>query len=289
MTSKMDVEERIEYIVNFNAALLARCGYSADAYCRVVLNAMVQTPQIAECNPDSLQQALLAAMNAGLVPDGKEAVIVPYHNRKAGKLEAQLIPCVKGMIKLVQQAKPGTVLRVMAVFAGDEWEYTEGLHPKLNHVPSPTASQAPEEVIYAYATARLPGAIEPMYDVMSRGEIDRYRAYSKSPAWNTHFVEQSKNPVLRRLLKRLPMSGLALDVPQELEHVDTLEDAAALYDGNVDMTTGEIMEVGGPVQQPPPNGRRASKPEPLPEPTPEPEPEPVPAVDSSSDDDEAPF
>ena len=151
MTSKVDIKERIEYIVTLNSALLERSGYSQEAYSRVVLNAMVQTPQIAECDVKSLQQALLSAMNAGLVPDGKEAVIVPY------KGKATLIPCIKGMIKLVQQATPGTVIRVMAVFAGDEWDYAEGLQPRnCDHVPSPTASQAPEHVIYTYATARFP-------------------------------------------------------------------------------------------------------------------------------------
>ena len=41
MTSKVDIKERIEYIVNLNSALLERSGYSQEAYCRVVLNAMV--------------------------------------------------------------------------------------------------------------------------------------------------------------------------------------------------------------------------------------------------------
>ena len=132
MTSKIDIKERIEYVVNLNSALLERCGYSQEAYARVVLNAMVQTPQIAECDVASLQQALLAAMTAGLVPDGKEAVIVPY------KGKATLIPCIKGMIKLVQQAKPGTVLRVMAVFAGDEWDYAEGILPQARPRAKPS-------------------------------------------------------------------------------------------------------------------------------------------------------
>ena len=279
MNSKVDLKERIEYIVNLNSALLERSGYSPEAYSRVVLNAMVQTPKIAECDQSSLQQALLAAMNSGLVPDGKEAVIVPYKGR------ATLIPCIKGMIKLVHQAQPGTVLRVMAVFAGDEFDYAEGLHHRLNHVPSPTASQAPEHVIYAYATARMPGALEPMYDVMNRGEIDRYRAYSRSPAWGTNFVEQCKNPVLRRLLKRLPMSGTSIEIPAALEHVDTLEDAATLGGETVDMTTGEIMEAEGRA----PAARTTRKPKPTPKPAAE--PESARSVDPTPDepDDEAPF
>ena len=202
---------------------------------------------------------------------------MPYKGR------ASLIPCIKGMIKLVQQAKPGTVLRVMAVFAGDEWHYAEGMHPELKHVPSPTASQASEDMIYAYATARLPGGIDPMYDVMSRGEIDRYRAYSRSPACDSNFVEQCKNPVLRRLLKRLPMSGLTLEVPTALENVDTLEDAAALGGGEtVDTATGEIT--GGPAGAVP----TSSKPKPKPNPRPAPQSEAAPE-ETPPGDDEAPF
>ena len=44
-----------------------------------------------------------------------------------------------------------------------------------------TASNAPEDLIYVYVTARLPGAMEPQYDVMSRATVDRYRAFSARP------------------------------------------------------------------------------------------------------------
>ena len=155
MTSKMDIKERIEYIINLNEALLERCGYSQEAYSRVVLNAMVQTPQIAECDIGSLQQALLAAMTAGLVPDGKEAALVPY------KGKATLIIMIEGRLKLAQQATKGLVVRSMAVYEGDEWDYAEGIYARIDHVPSPSASNAPEDLIYVYATARLPGANRP--------------------------------------------------------------------------------------------------------------------------------
>ena len=75
MTNKvMDVKERVEYTVNLNAALLERSGYSEEAYVRVVLNAMVQSPQIAECDQGSLKQALLAAMNAAWCRTAKSAL-----------------------------------------------------------------------------------------------------------------------------------------------------------------------------------------------------------------------
>ena len=239
MANKLDVKERIEFVVKLNESLLERSGYSSEAYCRVVLNAMVQSPQIADCDVGSLQQALLDAMNAGLVPDGKEAAIVPF------KGKAQLIIMIEGRLKLAQQAAPGLVVRTMAVFPDDEWDYAEGIRPRLVHVPNPIASSMPEDLIYVYATAQLPAAIAPQYDVMSRATVDRYRAYSASPAkgpWSTHFEEMAKNAVLKRLLKRLPKSSRAPTEAPEFERVDTLEDAVALDGGAVDTVTGEITE-----------------------------------------------
>ena len=254
MTNKMDVKQRIEYQVNLNSALLERSGYSQEAYCRVVLNAMVQTPQVAECDAASLQQALLAAMNAGLVPDGKEAAIVPF------KGKATLMLMIEGRLKLAQQATKGLVVRSMAVYAGDQFDYAEGLNARLDHVPNPGVSNAEDDLIYVYATARLPGAAEPQYDVMSRATVDRYRAFSASPTrgpWATHFEEMAKNAVLKRLLKRLPKSSRAPTEAAELERVDTMDEVAALEDDGarsparaVNTTTGEIMivEDEGPVQ-----------------------------------------
>ena len=280
--SKMNVKERIEYAVDVNSALLERSGYSQEAYARVVLNAMVQTPQIAECDVTSLQQALLAAMNAGLVPDGKESAIVPF------KGKATLIIMIEGRLKLAQQATKGLVVRSMAVYAGDEWDYAEGLHARLDHVPDPGASNALEQLIYVYATARLPGAIDPQYDVMSRATVDRYRAYSASPTrgpWATHFEEMAKNAVLKRLLKRLPTSSRAPVEAPEFERVDTLEDAAALGGEIVDVTTGEITDepaATAPVEDKP-------KPKPRPKPAPQQPAAAAAPEETPPDDDKAPF
>ena len=286
MTSKIDLKERIEYVVNLNAALLERSGYNQEAYCRVVLNAMVQMPAIAECDVLSLQQALLAAMNAGLVPDGKESAIVPF------KGKATLIIMIEGRLKLAQHATRGLVVRAMAVYRGDEWDYAEGLNARLDHVPNPGASNADQDLIYVYATARLPGAIDPQYDVMSRATVDRYRAFSArpdKPPWTTHFEEMAKNSVLKRLLKRLPKSSRAPAEMSELDRVDTMQEAVALVESpstpstsgtcrTVDTSTGELTD--GPE----PAAPIASKPKsPL-----KPAPQPAGNLDVP-DDDEAPF
>ena len=277
MTSKVDIKERIEYIVTLNSALLERSGYSQEAYSRVVLNAMVKTPQIADCDTGSLTKALLDAMNAGLVPDGREAAIVPL------KGKAKLWVMVDGRQKLAMQASPNLSLRTKAVYAGDEWEYEEGLDEKLRHVPSPTASQAPEHLIYAYAIGRVSMLSERVFVVLSRAQIDRRKAWSASPnrgPWVDKFEEMALTAARKALFKLLPTSSLAPVESPEFDRLDALEDATTLGGETVDMTTGEIMEAEGlePQPRPGPQPRRiaASR-------------KPVAVPDEAPPDDDAPF
>ena len=269
------VVERVEHITSKNASLLERIGYTPEAYARVAINALVLNPSIVECSTKSIDAAFLRCMNAGLIPDGREAAIVPF------KKTATFIPMVEGRVKLARQATPGIVFRVMAVYHGDDWEYSEGLFPRLRHVPNPAVSNAPEDLIYVYAIARIPGAAEPEYDVMSRATIDRYRAMSLMKVggpWDSHFEEMAKNAILKRLLKRLPKSAHDPGpLPPELDRIDTgseLRHLETTADGEVvDTETGAIQEA------------KVTKPSPEPEPN---QPE-IEGFGEPPDDDEAPF
>ena len=244
LLAKIDaVGARVEVGVQANAALLERAGYSPEAYARVVINAVVMNPNIVMCTEQSMDRAVLTAMNAGLIPDGREAAIVPF-----GK-EATLLPMVEGLQKLARQATPGLSIRAVAVYKGDKWDYAEGLYPKLDHIPSPTASNSPDDIEHVYAVARFPnGGIE--YDVMARPTIDRYRAYSKARGgpWNDHYEEMAKKAVIKRLLKRLPRSANDPGPPpQELANID---DGRQLV--TVDHDTGAIIDppAANPTQTP---------------------------------------
>ena len=180
--------------------------------------------------------ALVYCIQAGLLPDGKQAAIVPFNLK--GVKTATLLPMMEGKLHLARRATPGLSLRVRVVYKDDEFEYSEGLKPVLNHTINPNADRRDNNVMAAYAVAVLPGASEPEFEVFYRADIDRYRSFSRSKdggPWVTHFAEMAKKAVLGQLLKRLPK---AVGAPPESVIPAMEADALSLEDlGIVDAQT----------------------------------------------------
>ena len=97
------VEKRIEN----SAAIIKAAGYDPEQYAAVVLNAMVVNPSLAECTKQSLEKSIIDCLNLGLLPDGKEAAIVPFKSGQS--MNATLVPMVGGMVKLAHNAVKGAV------------------------------------------------------------------------------------------------------------------------------------------------------------------------------------
>ena len=213
------ITSRIERRVSLSEAMLKAMGVEPELFLRVALNALIMNPTIGECTPDSVDKAILNTINAKLMPDGKESAIVPF-NSSQGKI-ATFIPMIGGQVKLAYNATPGLTLRVRLVYAGDEWEYTEGMYPVLKHTPSPTATRRDQDIIAGYAVANLPRSSVPVYEVMMRGDFDRHKSYSRATGqdspWNKFYGPMCAKTVLRQVVKILPQpAGVVTDVPPEL-------------------------------------------------------------------------
>ena len=102
-------------------------GTPVEQYERVCLNALLVSPGLAECTPQSMDIAITHCITAGLIPDGKEAVIVPF------KGVATLIPMVDGVVKCAHNAIKGLTIRARVVYQGDEFEYRDGAQVVLKH------------------------------------------------------------------------------------------------------------------------------------------------------------
>ena len=253
MTNKMtDLQARVQRRVELSADLLSAVGIPQEVYLRVALNAAIINERIADCTPQSLDVAHIRCIQAGLLPDGRDAVIVPFKN------EAQFIPMIEGQVKLAHKATPGLSLRTRVVYRDDEWDYSEGMYPNLTHVPNPDGSRTNQDIIAVYAIARLPRAVEPVFEVMVRGDIDRHRSYSragKGGPWDTFYGEMAQKTVLRKLLRSLPKpSTFTFETPADLVTVE--------YEGYGGVTSDGVIIDPEPV--PPATGDEVTLEEPPP-------------------------
>lgn len=222
------------------ASALAASSIPTARFFAVVDQALRRSPALLSCTPASIIRALLDAAELGLVPSGLlgQAYLVPYRNRKTGRMEAQLIPGYRGLIELARRS--GELLRLEArvVRENDAFDYTFGTDNRLVHVPYLNRSgettivtgpggevvadpntglpvEKPKDggrYIAVYAIATLPHE-QTQVELLTTSEVDAVRRRSKAAddgPWVTDWSEMAKKTAVRRLVKYLPV---AIDSP----------------------------------------------------------------------------
>lgn len=177
---------------------------------RVLTTEIRKIPKLLDCTIPSILGSLIQCSQLGLEPGGVlgQAYLIPYHNKKANKMECQFIIGYKGMLDLAYRSGKISSIRVNAVYTNDEFEYSDGLEIVLRHVP---AKMERGDFIGAYAIAKFSNCAvgDSSVVVMYKNEVDKIRDRSKprdySP-WFTDYEEMAKKTVLRRLFKYLPIS-----------------------------------------------------------------------------------
>ena len=171
---------------------------------RVGIASITRTPALAKCDPLTLCEGIMSAASLGLeVNDGTgRAYLIPYGAR------AQLVVGYQGMLELAYRS--GMVDRIVsrAVYEGDEFAYSYGLHETLAHVPGDETDAA--KLTHVYAVVTLKGGAEPLFEVMTRAQIEAIRKRSKAGGgnspWATDYAEMARKTALRRVLKIVPRS-----------------------------------------------------------------------------------
>lgn len=220
-------------------------------FMRMVKNAILRDPQIAEATTQSVFLECMKAAADGLVLDGREATLTRFkvnkRIKKDGKwvdnwqTEVAYIPMVAGIMKRVRNSGEIQSWSVGLVY---EKEFEQG---KFHYVKAPIEDMRHEpiiigergEVVAAYSAVRLKdGSVH--YEVMRRDELDAIKNRTKSKKtvkdngqdvtvitgpWATDEAEMQKKTVIRRHSKRLPVSSEVLDMAQRID---------ALYDRDTD-------------------------------------------------------
>lgn len=222
-------------------------GAEAAQLVRDALTAMRQTPRLAECDHGTVLGGLMTCAQLGLRPGVLgQAWLIPFNDRKQGKMVAQLVIGYQGLVELAHRSGKIKSLIGRVVYENDYFDVDYGLNDTLVHKPAMKGPKG-EPVAY-YTIAKFTTGGHAFY-VMSHDEMLEYRdkhAKSKWGPWKDHFEAMALKTTVRQLAKWLPKStelatALAADDGVRVD----LAPAAVDYPEHVD---GEYVDAE-PLQQ----------------------------------------
>ena len=175
---------------------------SPDKFTRVVMTSIQQNPNLLNADRSSLFSACMKSAADGLLPDSKHAAMVMFKDK------VQYMPMVAGLLKLVRQSGEIQSITTQIVYERDNFKYWVNQDGEnLIHEPSFFHDNGKEIGAYALARTKDGGVY---IEVMTEKQINDVRNVSRSKdsgPWSGPFrLEMWKKTVLRRLIKRLPVS-----------------------------------------------------------------------------------
>ena len=211
------VEHEINALAPQLAALLP-ADVSPEKFREVALAAIRRMPALLNCDRQSLFNAVLAAAQDGLMPDGREGAIVP----RKGKANWQ--PMIAGIYKKVKTSGSVATISANVVYEGEPFDVLLGDDERIVHRRDMAkVADGNEAAVYAIATLK-DGTKE--REVMTWDQVMTVRQTSSTPndgPWVTSPGEMARKTVVRRLAKRLPVLDQADEALQRtIGRVDSL-------------------------------------------------------------------
>lgn len=226
-----------------------------EKFTRVVSTALQLTPKLLEANRQTLYAACMKCASDGLLPDGREAALVPFGN------DVVYMPMVGGICKKARNSGEISTIDAQVVRDGDEFqEWTDEKGSHFRHVKA-RSGRGDVLLTYAYAITKDGGFYFETIDEDQMKAI-RSQARAKTTPWDGPFKdEMRRKSALRRLCKyRVPSSA---DLDSVIRADDELYDLEKKDEGTKDPARAERLSKI--IQE------KTAEPEP--QPTPEPAPE----------------
>ena len=198
---------------------------TAEQMTRVMAGTIARVPKLAECTTASLLNALMLCAQAGILPDGRNAHLLPFkcYNKEleCNEMLVQVIFDYKGLIQIAERNGVQNI-RAIAIHEADFFEYgIDGATVQFNWKPNLRGDRG--EVIAFAGTCIRDGNAD--VEIMTKAEVDVIRKRSKASSsgpWVTDYAEMGKKTVLRRMSKRWPLSpeqAAALDTEAKAESI----------------------------------------------------------------------
>lgn len=223
---------------------------TVDRFVRIAVTSLQTTPNLDKCTPASFFGAMIQSAQAGLEPNSfnQQAFVLPYYNSKKGSYEAQFQIGYKGLLALCYRSGLIDTIYSEVIYSNDEYKIELGLHPTLEHKPNYEDRGTPI-LVYAVGKTKDGGNF---FEVMSVKEIVKHaqtfsQSYKSSfSPWNSSEesrLEMYKKTVLKRMLKRMPMSTEVFKAVSNDESIKTeISDDMSMVENVFDVTDFEVKE-----------------------------------------------
>jgi recombination protein RecT len=237
---------------------------SREAFTNVAVIAVKQNPELLQCDRRSLHKAVTMAARDGLMPDGKEGVILPQKEKvmvdgKETWIKSARWQAMTYGIRKRARELDDIVIDAQVVHQNDHFRWLQGDDPRIEHEPAPLGQER-GKMVGAYAIFKRGNSVLHR-EVMNEKQIEAVHAISRSPGglmWKSFTEEAWRKTVVRRGSKTLPCS-------EKLR--ETLQGDDDLYD---------VSDHPPPLSPPPAPQRRSALPPAAPAHEPEPEAKPEP-------------
>jgi recombination protein RecT len=240
-----------------------------EKFQRTLITAAQSNPDLLKADRRSLITSAMKAAQDGLLPDGREAIVIFSSRKKVGNDWistdlAQYMPMAYGLRKKILQSGEISSLETNVVYRREVQEgafiFEAGTEALLRHRPMLDLTDEDlhdDNIVAAYSVATMKDGTK-SFEVMRRAEINKVRQASQTGAtgrvvkfgkdkgkeiapkgpWVDWFGEMARKTVMRRHSKTLPMSGDVLDVEAKDE---------ALYAASAKMVMASEEEQGGTI------------------------------------------
>lgn len=219
-----------------------------EKFSRSAMTALLNNPDIADCNERSVFNALMKCAQDGLMPDGREASIIKYGST------AQYLPMVYGLIKRMRNSGEVKAVNAYIVYKNDEFDYR--IENGIQHFThKPYLGEERGEIVLAYCVVILDDGT-PHIEVMMKSEIEKARNAGKAangPAWKNWYEEMAKKTAIHRAAKRVPTSAdierllhndmrvmlgeEEQEAPKAQNLIDSINDAIAVQPEQIEVQT----------------------------------------------------
>jgi recombination protein RecT len=205
---------------------------------RFVMVAITEAKRLTNCTQQSLLGALMLSAQLGLEPGGPlgQAYLVPFGR------DVTFIVGYRGLIDLARRSGAVSSIYAEAVYEGDEFTWTLGLHRDIEHKPTAVEREDPTKITHVYAVARFrDDGAEPSFVVLTRAQVEKFRSRSKAKnngPWVTDWTAMALKTAVRRLSSWLPMSAETAGAIASDERVITRLDVSP--DDFIDVESDEV-------------------------------------------------